>query len=213
MKRLSCSMAITALWLGMLPGTSEVSAQHTVRGRVTYNPLMSECSYQEICERHIALGLYREEDWRPPTAAVNIAVRGTDQVAKTDRQGNYSVTVPSADATLVFMFIGFSRVEVPVAGRSVVDVKLTPMPLPVIERLLGLIMPQIHAMKYPDIDELARQADVNRETARDILWLVLGNRPMAAAYPSEFYPDYSFPDAPRTEPGAFPGQARRGGER
>jgi hypothetical protein len=183
-----------ALGMLLLPDAGQ-SQEVSVRGRVTYNPLMSECLDQAICERDIELGLYPEEDWIPPTAAVNIAVKGTDRVVKTDRDGNYTVTVPSADASLMFMFIGYSRVEVPVAGRSRVDVKLTPTPLPVIERVLDVIMPQIHAMRTPDIDEVAREAGVNRETARDLIWLTLGNRPMARAYPGEYIPDYRFDDA------------------
>ena len=49
-----------------------------------------------------------------------------------------------------------------------------------------------------DIDQLARDADVNRETARDIMWRVLGNRPMLAVYPNERLPDYRFDDAGST---------------
>lgn len=192
----SCSLAMTGLFLCLLILPQEVTSQeHTVRGRVTYNPLMSECLDQAICERDIALGLYPEPDWIAPTAAVNIAVKGTDRVVKSDRQGNYTATLPSPDASLMFMFIGYSRVEVPVEGRSIVDVKLTPTPIPVIERVLDLIMPEIHAMRTPDIDAVAREAGVNRETARDLIWLTLGNLPMARAYPGEYIPDYRFADA------------------
>lgn len=180
-------------YLGMLPAPHSAHAQAmTVRGRVTTNPSMSECLDQAICERDIALGLYPEEGWVPPTAAVNVEVKGTDTWVKTDRLGNYEVTVPSPNSSLMFTFIGFSRVEVPVEGRSTIDVKLTPTPMPVIERLLELIMPEIHAMRFPDIDELAAEAGVNRETARDIMWLVLGNQPMMRIYPNERVPDYRF---------------------
>ena len=164
----------------------------TVRGRVLYNPTMPECWQEVPCTREIALT--RPEDWRPTPAAVNVVVQGTDRVTKTNREGYYEISVPSRNASLMFLYIGHNRIEVPVEGRSAVDVKLTPTPLPVIERLLGLIMPRIHAGEYPDLDRLAADARVNRETARDILWLVLGNRPMAQHYRGEFIPDYRFDD-------------------
>lgn len=192
------TMAVLALAL-LVAAPGADGQEHAVRGRVTYHPQMSECADRAICERDIELGLYSEEGWVPPTAAVNIGVVGTDHVVKTDREGYYEVTVPSPDASLMFMFIGYSRVEVPVAGRSTVDVKLTPTPLPEIERVLGIIMPQIHALRLPDINAVARQAEVNRETARDLIWLTLGNRPFAEAYPHEYMPDYRFDEEPTSD--------------
>jgi hypothetical protein len=170
----------------------------TVRGRVLYNSKMSDCRLEVPCTDQVALT--RPEDWRPPPAAVNVVVQGTNRVTRTNREGYYEISVPSPDAFLMFLYIGHDRVKAPVEGRAVVNVKLTPTPLPVIERLLGLTMPRIYAGDYPDIDQLATDARVNRETARDILWLVLGNRPMAQHYPGEFIPDYRFSDgSPRSD--------------
>ncbi len=172
----------------------------TVRGRVLYNPTLPECWQEVPCTREIALT--RAEDWRPTPAAVNVVVQGTDRVTKTNREGYYEISVPSRNASLMFLYIGHNRIEVPVEGRSVVDVRLTPTPVPVVERLLGLIMPRIHVGEYPDIDQLAADARVNRDTARDILWLVLGNRPMAEHYRGEYIPDYRFDDGlPRPDSG------------
>ena len=185
------TMATSLVVVGVLVISQGVSAQElTVSGRVEYNPTLPECRQEEPCTRDIALT--RPEDWIPTPAAVNIVVQGTDRVTKTDQDGYYEVSVPSANAVLLFLYIGHNRIEVAVDGRDVVDVKLTPTPLPVLERLLGLIMPQIQVGEYPDIDRLAAAAGVNRETARDILWLVLGDRPMMQRYPGEYIPDYRF---------------------
>ncbi|WP_073067684.1 SusC/RagA family TonB-linked outer membrane protein [Fodinibius roseus] len=54
---------------------------------------------------------------------VNITVQGTTSGTTTDIDGNYEITVPS-DATLVFSFVGFQRTEIPVEGRSTIDVEL-----------------------------------------------------------------------------------------
>ena len=162
----------------------------TVSGTVLYNPQLNDCFQEVPCLQDIALT--KEKDWIPPKAAVNILVKGTDRVAKTDLKGQYSIEVSSVQDTLQFLYIGHNRLEVPVDGRKKVDIKLTPTPIPVIERLLGLIMPVIDAGQFPDIDQISKQADVNRATARDILWLVLGNTRMKDNYPGEFIPDYRF---------------------
>lgn len=194
-------IATGLLTTGLLLAPQGTSAQEmTVRGRVLYNPTLPACRQLEPCTADIALA--RSEDWRPPLSAVNVVVRGTDRVVKTDRDGYYEIAVPSPDATLMFLAIGHNRVPVPVEGRSRVNVHLTPTPLPVIERLLGLIMPRMVEGELPDIDRLAADAGVNRETARDILWLVIGDRRMAEHYPDEYVPDYRFDGRPQQAGGA-----------
>ncbi|SMO52731.1 TonB-linked outer membrane protein, SusC/RagA family [Fodinibius sediminis] len=54
---------------------------------------------------------------------VNITVQGTTQGTSTNADGRYEITVAS-DATLVFSFVGFQRVEVPVEGQTSIDVVL-----------------------------------------------------------------------------------------
>ncbi len=162
----------------------------TVSGKVLYNPTMSDCFQQTPCLNDISLT--KDDQWIPPKAAVNIRSKVTGKVAKTDHSGNYSIEVSSANDTLTFLYIGHNRVEIPVNGREIIDIKLTPTPIPVIEQLLAQIMPLVDAGTYPDINKLAKDAKVNRATARDILWLVLGNTRMRQYYPTEFIPDYRF---------------------
>lgn len=57
---------------------------------------------------------------------VNVLVKGSSAGTATDMLGNYSVTVPSADATLVFSFIGFKTQEIAVGGRTAINVALGP---------------------------------------------------------------------------------------
>lgn len=164
--------------------------QRTVRGTVLYNPNMNDCLNVAPCVDDIELT--HEEDWIPTPGAVNIVVKGTSIVAKTDRDGNYEIIIPSASDTLQFLYVSHNRIEIPVEGQNVLDVKLTPTPLPVIERLLAHIMPKVVEGIYPDLDKLAEDTGVNRATARDMVWLVLGNRRMSKYYPGEFYPDFDF---------------------
>lgn len=57
---------------------------------------------------------------------VSILVKGTATGTTTDIDGNYSINVPNDQATLVFSFIGYAKVEEVVGSRSVIDVNLAP---------------------------------------------------------------------------------------
>tara|TARA_Y100001935_G_scaffold193913_1_gene162028 strand:- start:48726 stop:51332 length:2607 start_codon:yes stop_codon:yes gene_type:complete len=53
---------------------------------------------------------------------VNIVVKGTTQGVSTDIDGNYSLNVPSLSDTLIFSYIGYKDVEIPIDGRTVINI-------------------------------------------------------------------------------------------
>jgi TonB-dependent SusC/RagA subfamily outer membrane receptor len=59
-----------------------------------------------------------------PLPGVSVVVKGTSTGTTTDADGNYSVSVPDGSSTLIFSFIGYKSVEVPVNNRTVIDVTL-----------------------------------------------------------------------------------------
>jgi TonB-dependent SusC/RagA subfamily outer membrane receptor len=59
-----------------------------------------------------------------PLPGVNILVKGTSMGTISDVDGNYTIDVPSADATLTFSFVGYISQEVALGGRTAVDVVL-----------------------------------------------------------------------------------------
>lgn len=58
-----------------------------------------------------------------PLPGAAVVIKGVAVGQTTDMDGVYSINAPS-DATLVFSFIGMNTVEVPVNGRSVIDIAL-----------------------------------------------------------------------------------------
>ena len=56
---------------------------------------------------------------------VNVVIKGTTIGVTTDKDGNYSLSVPDQNAFLVVSFIGFVTLEVPIGSLSVVDISLT----------------------------------------------------------------------------------------
>ena len=56
---------------------------------------------------------------------VNVLVKGTTIGALTDINGKYALAVPDPEKSiLVFSFVGYSSLEIPVAGKSVIDAAL-----------------------------------------------------------------------------------------
>lgn len=56
----------------------------------------------------------------------NVVVKGTTIGTTTDAEGAYQLAVPSSSDTLLFSFVGYNTREVPINGRSTIDIALTP---------------------------------------------------------------------------------------
>ena len=56
---------------------------------------------------------------------LNVVIKGTVRGVTTDIDGNYTMTNCPPDAVLVFSYVGYEQLEVPVQGRTVVDAAIT----------------------------------------------------------------------------------------
>ncbi|WP_236980640.1 SusC/RagA family TonB-linked outer membrane protein [Membranihabitans maritimus] len=59
-----------------------------------------------------------------PLIGVNVLVKGTDNGTATDFDGSYTLEDVNENATLIFSYIGYQTVEVPVDGRKEVSIQL-----------------------------------------------------------------------------------------
>ena len=59
-----------------------------------------------------------------PLPGVTVVVKGTTQGTVTNVDGNYSISNIPEDATLVFSFVGMKTLEIPISGKSSVNVIL-----------------------------------------------------------------------------------------
>ncbi|WP_187263751.1 SusC/RagA family TonB-linked outer membrane protein [Pontibacter beigongshangensis] len=57
---------------------------------------------------------------------VKVMLKGTTTAVPTDLDGNFSITIPDGNSTLVLSYIGFQTQEVPVNNRSTIAVVLAP---------------------------------------------------------------------------------------
>lgn len=60
-----------------------------------------------------------------PLPGVTVRLRGATNGVNTDTDGNYTITAPDANATLIFIYIGFETKEVPINGQVVINVQMT----------------------------------------------------------------------------------------
>ena len=60
-----------------------------------------------------------------PIPGVNVLVKGTSQGTITDIDGQYRINVPEDAAALVFSFVGYETLEIPIGTQSIIDVDLT----------------------------------------------------------------------------------------
>lgn len=66
------------------------------------------------------------DDKGEPMIGATVVVKGTTVGAVTDIDGGYSVSVPDANGTLVFSFVGFQSREEAIGNRTVIDMILSP---------------------------------------------------------------------------------------
>ncbi len=70
-------------------------------------------------------GIVKQANSDEPLPGVNILVKGTDNSGTTtNADGEFNITVPSLQDTLVFSFIGYEKTEVSINGRRDLNVEL-----------------------------------------------------------------------------------------
>ncbi|MXV17345.1 TonB-dependent receptor [Hufsiella ginkgonis] len=94
---------------------------------VVVKPLSGDVNSEPLPPVKIAGKVVDETNLGLP--GVSIALKGTSVSAITDANGNFTITVPEenvTNGTLVFSFLGYQRQEIPVSGRTAINIKLTP---------------------------------------------------------------------------------------
>lgn len=98
-------------------------------------------------------------DGTNPLPGVTVAVKGQQKTAVSDFDGKFTITVSSNDI-LIFTYIGFNTVTVPVEGRAVINIKMQ-------EDATVLQEVKINAGYY-SVKESERTGSIGRITAKNI---------------------------------------------
>ena len=79
---------------------------------------------QAHAQRNEITGTVTDANTGNPLPGVNIVVKNTTIGTTSDAQGEYRISVPQDAETLVFSFVAMKTLEVPINGRSVINVEL-----------------------------------------------------------------------------------------
>ncbi|WP_339925946.1 SusC/RagA family TonB-linked outer membrane protein [uncultured Cyclobacterium sp.] len=93
---------------------SEISAKNTVKSS----------SKLQIQDARIS-GKVTDKMTGESLPGVNITIKGTTSGTISDIGGEFSINLPSDDSILIFSFIGFKTMEIPVNGRSILNIQLS----------------------------------------------------------------------------------------
>src|SRR5690625_1525693 len=93
---------------------------------VLFMLLMVLAAVPSLQAQHVIVqGVITDNASGDPIPGVNILIQGTSQGTATNLDGEYELEVPGSDtAVLVFSAIGFQSQEIPVSGRSRIDVEM-----------------------------------------------------------------------------------------
>lgn len=80
-------------------------------------------SYAQSSKHHVS-GKVTDATNGKSLPGVDVLVKGTTIGTTTSPKGQYNLNIPAANDTLVFSYIGYSSQDIPVRGRSKVNVKL-----------------------------------------------------------------------------------------
>jgi hypothetical protein len=69
-------------------------------------------------------GTVTDAETGEPMPGVNITVKGTNIGEITDAEGRYSLALTDRNVSLVFSFIGYITQEIPLNGRTTLDIAL-----------------------------------------------------------------------------------------
>lgn len=61
---------------------------------------------------------------KQPIFGATVAVKGSNVATQTGADGSFSISVPNANSVLVITFVGFETVEVPLAGKSNIEISM-----------------------------------------------------------------------------------------
>jgi hypothetical protein len=106
-------------------------------------------------------GVVRDSATGRPMVGVAVYVEGGKVGTVTDAQGNYSLDVPD-NAALIISYIGYNKEKIPVNGKSVINISMSPSR----SGLNQLVVVGYGVQKKQDITGAVSVADLN--TYRDV---------------------------------------------
>lgn len=88
--------------------------------------IMMSCTSLLFAQSRTVRGVVTSSEDGDPLPGVSVLIKGTSTGTVTGMDGEYSITVPSNEAVLVFSFIGFRKIERTVGTQSNMEIRMDP---------------------------------------------------------------------------------------
>lgn len=108
-------------------GGPSPAARETVTGVSTLGAgpvALREQAHPGLAVAHHVSGTVTDHANGTALTGVSVSVKGTTMGTTTDATGHYTLDVAGPDDVLVFTYVGYNRLEIPVRGQSVVNASL-----------------------------------------------------------------------------------------
>jgi len=148
MKTFSLNKGLAALWYPFIFGFYLFCTPALARNTLRFSAIQQQTQITGIVTDGIG-----------PLAGVSISVKNQKNIVITDFDGKFTIAV-SPDDILIFTYIGFKTVEIPVAGRLVINVQMQ-------EDATALQEVKINAGYY-SVKESERTGSISKISSKDI---------------------------------------------
>lgn len=85
---------------------------------------VTSTSNKSNVQQQVVTGKVTDSETGEPLPGVNVVVKGTTIGTTTDIDGSFSLNVPDFNVTLIFSFVGYAMQEIPLAGRTNINVNM-----------------------------------------------------------------------------------------
>jgi len=123
---------------------------------------------------HVVKGTVKASNKNEPVEGVNVTVKGTSAGTTTGRDGRYTITAVRSTDTLVISSVGYVTQELPISGRSNVDVEL----IEESKSLDGVVIVGYTTQRKKDLTSAVGIADVEsmqKKSVTDVAQALQGN--------------------------------------
>lgn len=124
-KYLSLGFVLQCFFYSILPATGAVALNFENSEAKNFEESFKRLRLEDNVEAEINVSGTVTDNEGNPLPGVNIIIKGTSNGTITTVDGTYSINVEE-DGILLFSFIGFLKEEIPVEGRSQIDISLMP---------------------------------------------------------------------------------------
>ncbi|MBN2732595.1 MAG: SusC/RagA family TonB-linked outer membrane protein, partial [Balneolaceae bacterium] len=95
----------------------------------SYGIYLANSAASKVPVQEVISGTVTDAETGETVPGVNILVQGTTIGTSTGGNGEYELTVPSLQDTLVASFVGYETQRIPINGRTTIDIQLVPATL------------------------------------------------------------------------------------